>query len=179
MRRNVSWFIPLPPRIVKSLRRRGQYAPLRVRASSSGGHAGCCPCPEPGRRGKGDGDLEEEVATEGPGRPGKPCLSLKRHQAQAKTARSAGGDGTAMPPPSAGRSRAGACRERAWSDGSGSSGRKERRTAIVDRAETDVRSPARLPICPARQERSSPQAGTACLSAEAMDREGREGEGRL
>ena len=37
----------------------------------------------------------------------------------------AGGDGTAMPPPSAGRSRAGACRERAWSDSSGASGRKD------------------------------------------------------
>ena len=67
----------------------------------------------------------------------------------------AGGDGTAMPPPSAGRSRAGACRERAWSDSSGASGRKERRTAIADRAEKEVRGPARLPICPARQERSS------------------------
>jgi len=37
----------------------------------------------------------------------------------------AGGDGTAMSPPSAGRSRAGACRERAWPDGSGASGRKD------------------------------------------------------
>ena len=30
-----------------------------------------------------------------------------------------------------------------------------RRTAIADRAEKEVRGPARLPICPARQERSS------------------------
>ena len=48
-----------------------------------------------------------------------------------------------------------------------------RRTAIADRAETDVRSPARLPICPARLERSSPPAGTARLSsAEAMGGKG-------
>ena len=55
-----------------------------------------------------------------------------------------------------------------------------RRTAIADRAEKEVRGPARLPICPARQQRSSVacahpdplRRGRACLVAEAMGWEG-------